>query len=96
MEVKYSLNYEKDVVQVDIPKLGSNRGIIKHAIESKLTKYPEHFGKPLVGSLRNYRRLRIGAYRVIFKIQGTSVFIELISHRSKVYKEAVKRLIKKL
>ena len=35
-------------------------------------------------------------YRVIFKIQGTSVFIELISHRSKVYKEAVKRLIKKL
>ena len=68
-----------------LPKTALRR--IRRAIEEKLTTHPEVFGKPLRRSLRGYRRLRVGDYRVIFRIENTTVKIFLIAHRAFVYED---------
>lgn len=93
--MSYTLIYEKRVVKADILKLGPNRERVRAAIESKLSSRPDLFGHPLQGELKGYRKLRVGPYRVIFRIEGLVVKIDLIEKRSIVYKEAVKRLIKR-
>ena len=50
------------------------------------------YGKPLRRSLKNYRKLRIGDYRVIFKIEIDMVKILVIQHRSAVYSIAERRV----
>lgn len=63
---------------------------IKTAIEEKLTVHPEVFGKPLRFSLKGHRSLRVGEYRVIFRIQKQSVIILIIAHRSTVYQKGIR------
>jgi mRNA-degrading endonuclease RelE of RelBE toxin-antitoxin system len=65
---------------------------IQKAIEEKLTTKPEFFGKPLQFSLKGMRSMRVGNYRVIFKLSKTFVHIVLIEHRSVVYKTLLKRI----
>lgn len=85
--MRYELLYERRVVHDDIPKLGENVKLrMKKAIEEKLGAAPEKFGKPLRRSLKGYRKLRVGDYRVIFRIEGNVVKIFAIQHRSVVYK----------
>ncbi len=88
MGMSFTLRYHQQVVRDDIPSLPKKeRARIRKAIEEKLTTQPEVFGKPLRRSLRGYRRLRVGDYRVVFRIEGTSVKIFVIRHRSTVYQE---------
>lgn len=47
-------------------------------------------GLPLRSSLKGYRKLRIGNYRVIYLIRKPDIIILLIGHRSDVYKRALK------
>lgn len=60
---------------------------IKKAIEKKLATNPIEFGKPLQYSLKGLRRLRVGNYRIIFKIEEDEqrVLIVKIGHRKEVY-----------
>jgi len=44
---------------------------------------PELYGKPLRRSLKGYRKLRVGDYRVIFRIEKHFIKIFVIQHRSK-------------
>ncbi len=60
---------------------------IKAAIEEKLITHPDVFGKPLRRSLKGYRKLRVGDYRVIFRIERQTVKILAIGHRSVVYED---------
>lgn len=88
----YTLLYHKKVTDTDIPKLDPKvRLVIKRAIETKLDTSPELYGKPLRQTLAGYRKLRVGDYRVIFKIKGKIVYILLIAHRSIAYREVDKR-----
>jgi mRNA interferase RelE/StbE len=90
--MNFILKYETSVVRTDIPKLSSkNKNCIKTTIEEKLVTEPEIFGKPLRKSLKGYRSLRAGDYRVIFRIEDNLVKIFLIEHRSIVYDIATKR-----
>lgn len=89
----FIVSYHHLVVRDDIPKLSENwKKEIKKAIEAKLTSRPEIYGKPLRRSLKNYRKLRVGDYRVIFRIKNLEVKILVIEHRSIVYKTAEKRI----
>jgi mRNA interferase RelE/StbE len=89
----FEILYHEGVVKKDIPKLSTDRqDKIRIAIESKLTTKPEVYGKPLRRSLKHYRKLRVGDYRVIFRIEGQHVKIFIIQHRSKVYSNAAKRI----
>jgi len=92
MAVEYSIVYEERVASEDIPSIPKTwRQKIKGAIEKKLCHEPEVFGKPLRRSLKNYRKLRVGDYRVIFCIHKKEVRIFCIGHRSRVYGSAEKR-----
>ncbi len=93
MGVIYKIFYYELVATQDIPAISKEwRGKIKDAIEHKLTTYPEVFGKPLRNSLKDYRKLRVGDYRVIFHIEAKTVKISVIGHRADVYSLASKRI----
>jgi mRNA interferase RelE/StbE len=86
MEMNYALQYHPAVVREDIPALDAAwRDRIQQDIERKLPGFPDLFGKPLRRSLKGHRKLRVGDYRVVFRIQGSSVIILAILHRSEVY-----------
>lgn len=89
----FRILYHTAVVRDDIPKLSSaDRKRVKEAIEEKLGGSPEIFGKPRRHSLRGYRALRVGDYRVIFRIENDTVKIFLIVHRSLAYQKIKKRI----
>ena len=89
----FELRYHPDVKSVDIPLLDARlRNRIKNAIETRLMTTPHHYGEPLHKTLRGYWKLRVGDYRVVFKIAGEEVWILRIIHRKKVY-EAIKKRI---
>jgi mRNA interferase RelE/StbE len=83
----YEIVYHGEVVSKDLPKIDRHwKGLIRIAIEAKLATKPQVYGKPLRSSLKNYRKLRVGDYRVIFRMEANMVKIFAILHRSKVYK----------
>jgi len=89
----YKLVYHPVVVTKDIPKLSENwKVIIRQTLEERLTTHPDLYSKPLRRSLKGHRKLRVGDYRVVFKIEGQKVFVIGIIHRSVVYKHVLKRL----
>lgn len=82
----YEVEYLKVVVKDDILSLPIKiRNIIKKAIEERLFSDPIAFGKPLRYSLKGHRRLRVGNYRVVYRIAGKRVIIVAIKHRKEVY-----------
>lgn len=89
----YEILYSDEVVKDDLPKLGEPwKSKIQKAIESKLMTHPEIYGKPLRSSLKNYYKLRVGDYRVVFRIEEQKVKVFVIQHQSVVYSIASKRL----
>ena len=93
MGVDFVLQYHELVLKEDIAKLSaSNKRQIKRAIEEKLMTHPELYGKPLRQSLKGYRKLRVGDYRVIFRIEKQTIKILMIEHRSQVYLSVYMRI----
>lgn len=88
----FEVIYHEVVVAKDIPKLSTtHKKRIKSAIKGKISTEPEIFGKPLRHSLKGYRKLRVGDYRIIFRVEKKTVKIFYIGHRSTVYREIIKR-----
>ena len=88
----FELRYHPDVKAVDIPLLDARfKHRIKKAIETRLTNAPHQHGEPLRRTLKGYWKLRVGYYRVIFKIMGNEVWIFGIIHRKNVYDKIKKR-----
>ena len=89
----FELKYHPDVKSVDIPLLVARlRTRIKNAIETRLMTAPHLYGEPLRKTLRGYWKLRVGDYRVVFKIVEVEVWILGIIHRQKVYDTIGKRI----
>ena len=89
----YTIVYHEHVVKKDIPAIPSVWRIrVRAAIEKKLTRTPELFAQPLRGSLKGYRKLRVGTYRVVCRIEAETVFVLTIRHRSEGYAIATKRV----
>lgn len=90
--MSFKIIYHPLVVRDDIPRLSSEwKAKIQKAIEERLTTYPETYGKPLRRSLKGYRKLRVGDYRVIFRLEKNIVKILIIQHRSVIYDKIGKR-----
>lgn len=90
----FELRYHPDVKAIDIPLLNIKLKIrIKYAIESRLAVAPHQYGEPLRKTLKGYWKLRVGDYRVIYKIVNNEVWILGIIHRKKVYEEIEKRIL---
>jgi mRNA interferase RelE/StbE len=89
----YEVVYVDGVVKEDLRHiLEPWKSEIKHAIEAKLTLRPEVYTRPLRRSLKGYRKLRVGDYRIILRIENDKVKIFVIQHRSTVYITAPNRL----
>ena len=88
----YKLLYHPDVKKVDLPKIDKkDKATIKRAIEERLASQPEVYGKPLQKTLKGYWKLRVGDFRVVFKIVGEEVIILAIMHRKNIYTQVKKR-----
>lgn len=68
------------------------RSRIASAIEARLAVAPDKYGVPLSGTLRGFWKLRVGDYRVVFDVQGDTVWILAIMHRRDAYERAARRL----
>ena len=89
----YELVYHPDILRYDLPRIPQNvRVTIKRAIEERLLKDPIVFGKPLRQSLKGHRKLRVGDYRVIYRIQSSVIIILKIGHRKDVYTKVLVRI----
>ncbi len=89
----YTLVYHPDVRSEDLPKISRNmRERIARAIETRLGTEPQRYGEPLRRTLKGYWKLRVGDYRVVFKIVGLEVRIYGIIHRREVYERIGRRL----
>ena len=88
----YKLIYHPDVKKIDLPKIDNQtKTMIKRAIEERLASQPEAYGKPLQRTLKGYWKLRVGAFRVVFKIIGDEILILAIMHRKNIYSQVKKR-----
>lgn len=91
--MNFEIIYHPLVVHDDIPRLSLEwKAKIQKAIEERLTTHPETYGKPLRRSLKGYRKLRVGDYRVIFLLEKNIVKILVIQHRSVIYDRINKRI----
>lgn len=90
---KYTVIYGNSLPFKEIKKIPSNiLQTIRNQIEEKLTHSPEIFGKPLRNSLYGYRRLRIGKYRIIYRITPSAIVeVMFIGKKPKVYEHFLRK-----
>jgi mRNA interferase RelE/StbE len=84
--VPYQIRYHPDVKEKDLPKLNRNiQKRIKTAIEQRLLLAPEKYAEPLRRTLKGYRKLRVGDYRIVLKLESEEILILGICHRKNIY-----------
>ena len=84
----YKIEFEDSVIKKDIPAIPMPyKEQIKTVIRERLTQEPLKLGKPLRYSLFGYRRLRVGDWRVIYKIVENTVRIVKIGNRKEIYED---------
>ena len=89
----YRLYYHPDIKREDLPRISREvRERIRQAIEGRLLIDPERYGEPLRRGLQGYRKLRVGDYRVVYKVEKESILILKIGHRKEVYQRVYLRV----
>jgi len=84
--LSFTLLYHPDAGKCYIPKLNSDiRKRIKRAIETRLPAAPQEYGEPLRKTLKNYRKLRVGDYRIVFRVADNEILILGICHHKEAY-----------
>lgn len=75
----YEIVYHRFVEQKDLKRIqkGNQKKILR-SIKKKLTTHPETFGKPLLGELKGYYRLRVDPYRVVNFIEKEKIIVFII------------------
>ncbi len=92
----WEIIYHKDVDD-DLKSVGpaAARRIIL-TINEKLARAPEKFGAPLSNNLKDFRKLRIGDFRVVYQVFNTKVIVFVLAvgpRRDKqIYQSASKRI----
>lgn len=89
----YAVLYHPAVKTEDLPAIDAkNRNRIRTAIETRLMNEPQRYGAPLRKNLKGFWKLRIGDYRVVFKVVDAEVRVLGIMHRKEVYERIKKRV----
>jgi mRNA interferase RelE/StbE len=90
--MEYRLVYHPDVKD-DVRGIPANiKTRIRKAIEARLLTDPILAGQPLRQSLRGHRKLRVGDYRIIYRIEHFTIIILKIGNRKNVYQDVSRRL----
>ena len=89
----FTLHYHPVVRIADLPLIDRRtKDRIRKAIEERLQTAPHDYGKPLRKSLKGYWKLRVGDYRVVFKVVKSDIWILGIRHRKSVYMDIDERM----
>ncbi|GHM58546.1 MAG: toxin RelG [Candidatus Mesenet longicola] len=90
MKIKhYRIKFLKHVTERDLPALPVTIELrVKKAIDERLTIDPINLGEPLHYSFKGHRRLRVGDYRILYRVDKLehTVIITEIGHRDAIYK----------
>ena len=90
--MSYRLLYHPLVLKEDLGKIPYEiKFRIKKVIETRLLSDPVLAGKPLRQSLKGHRKLRIGDWRLIYRIQRKDIIILKIGHRREIYRRVKNR-----
>ncbi len=88
----FRITYHREVKRTDLVRLdGKTKQLIKRAIEERLLVEPQRYGRPLRGTLKGYWKLRVGDYRVVFKVVRKEVRVLGICHRKDIYEKVQMR-----
>ena len=82
----HTILYHPQVVTEDLPAL--NRDLfarIQRAIEHRLATEPTRYGEPLRHQFKGSWKLRVGDYRVIYRVIDQRVLVVAIGHRKEIY-----------
>jgi mRNA interferase RelE/StbE len=91
--VVFTVRYHSAVRDLDIKRLDQKtKDRIRRAIETRLMTSPHEYGQPLRRTLKGYWKLRVGDYRVVFKIGKGEILILGICHRKEIYDKIETRL----
>ena len=86
----FEVLYHPAIVREDIPGLNHDiKERLSAAIENRLTSAPQDYGKPLRGELRSLWSLRVGDYRVVYRIEQKKVKVIQIAHRRDAYEAGI-------
>lgn len=92
-DLTYQLIYHPLVAE-DIKTIPKNLQIrIKKALEQRLLQDPVQAGRPLRQSLAGHRKMRVGDYRIIYRVERQSIIVLKIGHRKEVYDQVKLRLV---
>jgi mRNA interferase RelE/StbE len=84
--VSFSLRYQPSIKSEDLPKLDNKtKQRIKRTIETRLAIAPQDYGEPLRRTLKGYWKMRVGDYRIVFKVQEKEILILGTLHRKDAY-----------
>ena len=89
----FEVIYHPQVKEKDLLGIPRNvRERIRKAIEARLVSDPVLAGKPLRQSLRGHRKMRVGDYRVIYRVDedASKIFVLIIGNRKEVYSKVFK------
>ena len=92
----WEIIYHKDVDD-DLKSVGPAAAKrIMLTIDKKLTKAPEEFGAPLSNNLKNFRKLRIGDFRIVYQVRNKTIIVFILAvgpRRDKeIYQSASSRI----
>lgn len=77
--MSWTIVFHPLVAAEDLPALDhAARAMILKAIRKKLATDPEQYGEPLRGDLAGFRKLRIGAYRVVYSVKRQTVRVYVL------------------
>lgn len=93
----YTIRYHPRIFSEDLPLLDKqDQRRVLRTILKKLQQHPQEFGKPLVGDLKGYYRLRIDPYRVVYHIENQRILVFVLAigmrRNFEIYKKAAQRL----
>jgi len=80
-------------VEADLKKLSpADQRRVKRAFDERIAVDPGRFGEPLAGQLRGYLKIRIGDYRIVFRVEAEIAWVAGVFHRRDAYAQAERRL----
>jgi len=82
LNIEWAESATKDLEKLDKP--------IARRILTRITWFSSNFERvipePLTGEFKGTFKLRIGDWRVVYTVEGKSILIQFIGHRSEIYK----------
>lgn len=84
----YKIKFLKSVTEENLPTLPVKiEARVREAIDKRIAVDPVNLGKALRGRLVGSRRLRVGDYRIIYRVDKLehTVTITKVGHRSTIY-----------